>query len=58
MCYHTPPRRELFDMVTRENCVSWDLSEHVLCISRVAEKSQVKAVKSEVETLESWRQGP
>lgn len=38
--------------------MSWDLSEHVLCISRVAEKSQVKAVKSEVETLESWRQGP
>lgn len=58
VCYHTPPRRGLFDVVTRENCVSRDLSEHVLCISGVAEKSQVKAVKSEVETLESWRQSP
>lgn len=38
--------------------MSWDLSEHVLCISGVAEKSQVKAVKSEVETLESWCQSP
>lgn len=58
VCYHTPPRRELFDVVTGENCVSWDLSEHVLCISGVAEKSQVKAVKSEVETLGNWRQSP